>query len=258
MVQGGPDALIGTIGLGVTRPGQLALITGSSHLQFGVTAQDVSVPGLWGAYRDVVTPGRAILEGGQTSTGSIIAWLRRLAGGTLDFEQFNREAARLEPGCDGLMVLDHFQGNRTPYTDPLSRGAITGLTLAHGLPHLFRGILEGVCFGTRAIVERMGQAGFSGQEIVVGGGATASRLWLEIHADTAGLPVSVPETSEAPALGAAVLAAVGLGHYPTIDHGVAAMVRPGFRIEPDPVRARTYDDLYRRYQALYPALRTLP
>ena len=258
VVQGGPDALIGTIGLGVTRPGQLALITGSSHLQFGVTAHDVSVPGLWGAYRDVVTPGRAVLEGGQTSTGSIIAWLRRLAGGTLDLDLLNREAARLEPGCDGLLVLDHFQGNRTPYTDPLSRGAVTGLTLAHGLPHIFRGILEGICFGTRAIVDRMGQAGFAGQEIVVGGGATASRLWLEIHADTAGLPVSVPETSEAPALGAAILAAVGLGHYPTIDAGVAAMVRPGFRIEPDPVRARTYDALYRRYQALYPTLRTLP
>ena len=84
VVQGGADALIGMIGLGVARPGQLALITGSSHLQFGVTETPIHAPGVWGAYPDIVYPGRWIVEGGQTSTGSIINWLKRLTGGTLD------------------------------------------------------------------------------------------------------------------------------------------------------------------------------
>ncbi len=257
VVQGGADALIGMIGLAVARPGQLALITGSSHLQFAVGETSAHVPGLWGTYRDAVYPGRTILEGGQTSTGSVVAWLRRLGGDALDLDTLNAEAARLEPGADGLLVLDHFQGNRTPYTDPLSRGAITGLSLHHTAAHLFRAVLEGIGFGTRAIVERMAEAGSGAAEITAGGGATRSPLWLQIHADTVGLPVVVPEVAEAPSLGAAVLAAHGAGHFPTIDDGIAAMVRPGRRIEPIAANVRRYDEIYHRYAALYPAMRSL-
>ena len=257
VVQGGADALIGMIGLAVSRPGQLALITGSSHLQFAVGHAAAHVPGLWGTYQDAVYPGRTILEGGQTSTGSIIAWLRRLTGQGLDLDSLNREAALLEPGADGLLVLDHFQGNRTPYTDPLARGAITGLSLHHTAAHLFRAMLEGIGFGTRAIIDRMTEAGSGAAEITAGGGATRSPLWLQIHADTAGLPVVVPEVAEAPSLGAAVLAAHGAGHFDSIDAGIAAMVRPGRRIEPIPANVERYDAIYRRYTGLYPALKPL-
>ena len=257
VVQGGADALIGMIGLGVARPGQLALITGSSHLQFAVGEVEAHVPGLWGTYQDAVYPGRTILEGGQTSTGSIIAWLRRFLGGTGDLDALNEEAAALPPGADGVLVLDHFQGNRTPHTDPLSRGAITGLTLAHTPAHVFRAVMEGIGFGTRAILDRMAEAGASAAEITVGGGATRSPLWLQIHADTAGLPIVVPEVAEAPSLGGAVLAAHGAGVFASIDAGIAAMVRPGRRVEPNPDTAARYDALYRRYQALYPALKEI-
>ena len=154
-------------------------------------------------------------------------------------------------------MLDHFQGNRTPYTDPLSRGAITGLSLHHTAAHLFRAMLEGIGFGTRAIVDRMAAAGSGAAEITCGGGATRSPLWLQIHADTAGLPVVVPEVAEAPSLGAAVLAAHGAGHFETIDAGIAAMVRPGRRIEPIAANVERYDAIYRRYAGLYPALKPL-
>jgi len=69
--------------------------------------------------------------------------------------------------------------------------------------------------------------------------------------------VVVPEVAEAPSLGAAVLAAHGAGHFGSIDDGIAAMVRPGRRVEPDPARAARYDDIYRRYAQLYPALKPL-
>lgn len=257
VVQGGADALIGMIGLGVAHPGQLALITGSSHLQFGVTESAVHAPGIWGTYRDCVYPNRYIVEGGQTSTGSIIAWLGRLMNGTMDFDEMNRKAAALEPGCDGLLVQDHFQGNRTPYTDPLSRGAIVGLTLAHEPHHIFRAIMEGIGFGTRAILDAMATAGYRGTEITVGGGAGASDLWLQIHADTAGLPVCVPASRDAPSVGSAVLAAHGAGHFATIDDGIAAMVRPGKRIEPRTREMALYADIYHQYLALYPALKSV-
>ncbi|ROU03650.1 FGGY-family carbohydrate kinase [Histidinibacterium lentulum] len=254
VVQGGADALIGMIGLGVAKPGQLALITGSSHLQFGVTEEPLSASGVWGAYADIVYPGRYIVEGGQTSTGSIINWLGRLTGGH-DFEALNAAAAALPPGSEGLIVQDHFQGNRTPYTDPLSRGAILGLTLAHEKHHLFRAIMEGISFGTKAILEAFARAGYSATEITAGGGASASDLWMQIHADTAGLPIRIPASADAPSTGSAILAAHGAGHYASIDEGIAGMVRPGRVIEPIPANVAAYDELFRKYLALYPAAR---
>lgn len=255
VVQGGADALIGMIGLGVAQPGQLALITGSSHLLFGVTEAPLHAPGVWGAYPDIVYPGRWIVEGGQTSTGSIINWLRRMTGGTLDLAEMNRLAEALEPGCEGLIVQDHFQGNRTPYTDPLSRGAIVGLTLAHEPQHIFRAIMEGIGFGTRAILDAFRAGGYASTEITVGGGATASPLWMQIHADTAGLPVRIPASADAPSTGSAVLAAHGAGRFASIDEGIAALVRPGTSIDPRPREAAMYDEIYHKYKALYPALK---
>ncbi len=258
VVQGGVDALVGMVGLGVAKPGQLALISGSSHLQFGVTDKPIFAPGMWGAYADTIYPGRYLVEGGQTSTGSIVAWLGRLMNGTMDLDELNRKAAEVEPGSDGLIVQDHFQGNRTPYTDPLSRGAIIGLTLAHEPHHVFRAIMEGIGFGTRLILDTMAEAGYRSEEITIGGGASASPLWLQIHADTSGLPVAVPASRDAPSVGAAVLAAKGAGHFATIDDGIAAMVKPGKRIEPRKRESALYEEIYQRYRALYPALKALP
>jgi ribulose kinase len=257
VVQGGADALIGLIGLGVSKPGQLALITGSSHLQLGVTNEAVHGPGVWGAYRDIVYPNLYIVEGGQTSTGSMINWLGRLTDG-LDYDELNAKAAILEPGCDGLIVQDHFQGNRTPHTDPLSRGAIVGLTLAHEKHHLFRAMMEGIGFGTRAVLDAFRQAGYQSSEMTVGGGASASDLWLQIHADIANLPIRVPASTDAPSMGAAVLAAHGAGHFATIDEGIEAMVHPGRMIEPKAENVAKYEEIYQKYLALYPAMKGVP
>ena len=137
------------IGLGVSKPGQLALITGSSHLQFGVTDAPLHAQGVWGSYADIVYPDAGIVEGGQTSTGSIINWFRRLLG-SVDLDELNAKAALLPPGSEGLIAQDHFQGNRTPYTTPIREGLV-GRTLSHEPHHIFRAIIEGICFGTRTI-----------------------------------------------------------------------------------------------------------
>jgi len=175
--------------------------------------------------------------------------------GEFDLDALNQQAAAVAPGCDGLLVLDHFQGNRTPYVDALSRGAFVGLTLGHGLPHLFRAIIEGICFGTKAILERMAQAGFTANELTIGGGATASDLWLQIHADTTGVPVNVPQVSAAPSLGAAIFAAVGAGYFASPDEAITQMVRPGRRVEPRADQIAGYQEIYGRYAELYPALK---
>ncbi|MBC7738807.1 MAG: carbohydrate kinase, partial [Candidatus Saccharibacteria bacterium] len=192
VVQGGADAFIGMIGLGVTQPGDLAMITGSSHLHLGVADRMVHAPGIWGTYMDCVYPGRPIIEGGQTSTGSVIAWFKRNFAEHMDFDTLNTLAAAIPPGAEGLVAVDHFQGNRTPHTDPLARGAITGLTLKHTPAHIYRALVESICFGTRTIVEAFGAA-FNARRIVVAGGATRAPFWLQLHADTLGLPLELTE-----------------------------------------------------------------
>ncbi len=254
--QGGADAFIGMIGLGVTAPGEMALITGSSHLHLGVAARSVHVPGVWGTYMDAVYPDKPIIEGGQTSTGSVIAWFKRHFVSQTPFDALNEEAATIDPGCEGLVVLDHFQGNRTPYTDALSRGAITGLTLKHTPAHVYRAIVEGICLGTKLIVENFGDA-FQARRIVVAGGATHSPLWLQIHADTIGAPLELTEIPDAPALGCAILAAYGAKRFSTIEEGAMAMVRTARTIEPNAANAKRYDAVYPQYRELYHALKTV-
>lgn len=253
VVQGGADAFIGMIGLGVTQPGDLAMITGSSHLHLGVADRMVHAPGVWGTYMDCVYPGRPIIEGGQTSTGSVIAWFKRNFAEHVDFDTLNALAAAIPPGAEGLVAVDHFQGNRTPHTDPLARGAITGLTLKHTQAHIYRALVESVCFGTRAIVETFGAA-FTARRIVVAGGATRAPFWLQLHADTLGLTLELTEEPEACALGSAILAAHGAGHFPSIDAACTAMVRTARRIEPDMASHAAYAGIYARYKAAYPAL----
>ena len=257
VVQGGADAFIGMVGLGITEPGEMAMITGSSHLHLGVAAKPVDKAGMWGTYVDAAYPGKPIIEGGQTSTGSIIAWFKRNFAPNTSYDELNETASPLEPGAEGLVVLDHFQGNRTPYTDAASRGAITGLTLKHTPGHVFRAIIEGICLGTRPIIESFGDA-FAAKRIVVAGGPTKSRLWLQIHADTIGVPLELTEVSTAPALGCGILAAYGTGRFTTIEEGCKAMVRRQTIIEPDRRRTKLYErEIYPDYCALYGALKAV-
>lgn len=253
VAQGGADAFIGMLGLGVIRPGSLAFITGSSHLLLGLSDAPFHGRGIWGTYTGALLPGMHVVEGGQTSTGSAINWFKRNFAADASYACLDGEAAAVAPGADGLTALDHFQGNRTPFTDPHSRGAFGGLSLGHGRGHLFRALLESVAMGSRLILDSFESGGFNAAELVLSGGVTNSPLWLQIHADVIGRPINLTEVADAPALGSAILAAVGSGHYGSITEGVSAMVRRTRTIEPNLAAHRCYDEPFARYQMFYGA-----
>ncbi len=257
VAQGGADAFIAMIGLGVVRPGKMAFITGSSHLHLGLADHAFHGRGIWGTYADALLPGYHVVEGGQTSTGSIVAWLKRLLDPAVGYDRLNAEAAALPPGSDGLIVQDHFQGNRTPHTDPLSRGAITGLTLSHGRAHLFRAMMEGIAYGTELILETQRANGYRPDELVIAGGVTNSDLWMQIHADVSGLPLTVTRVADAPALGSAILAATAGGAYGSIAEASEAMVHVERRVEPDMSAHAAYQPSYEAYRLAYEANRTI-
>jgi ribulose kinase len=155
------------------------------------------------------------------------------------------------PGADGLVVRDDWQGNRSPYKNPQARGAIAGLSLAHGPGHVFRAIYEATACGTRHILADASAHGLKVERIFLGGGGARSALWLQIHADILKKPVHLARESEACALGSAMAAAVAAGAYAGFDEAASAMVAIEKRVEPNPGNAGVYDDLFAKYVELY-------
>jgi ribulose kinase len=267
VIQGGPDAFVGMIGLGCIHPGQLCLITGSSHLHCVVTSHPTTAPGTWGAYRGAPLPGLHFAEGGQAATGSTLRWAKeRLFGGdnnqqndeAISYMVLDEHAAAIPPGANGLVALETFQGSRTPVTDPLARGALIGLTLSHTRAHVWRAMLEAVCFGTRACIEGLEAAGHPCDEIILAGGVTRSDMWLQMHADVTGKTVLVCENCDAPLLGSAILASVGVGIHKTVEDAVNDMVRVSRRIYPNQEVADQYDRLYKDiYSTVFEAVKPI-
>ena len=243
------------IGLGCIHPTQLCLITGSSHLHCVVTEKPTTAKGSWGAYKGAPLEGTNFAEGGQSSTGSIIRWAKNIFGSNLDYNILDDEAAMIPPGSDGLVALETFQGSRTPITDPLARGALVGLTLSHTRGHIWRALMEAVCFGTRACVDGLASAGHDCTEIIMAGGTTRSPLWLQMHADVTGKPVVLCENVDAPLLGCAILASVGVGIHASVEDAVHLMVRTSKRVNPRRQEAETYTNLYNKiYSTISPAI----
>ena len=249
------DAYAGALGLGVVEPGALALITGSSHVIIGHAAEPVHDPGFWGAYTDALIPGLYTVEAGQASTGSVVAWFKNRFADGADYDELNDLARDVPVGSDGLLVLDYFQGSRSPHADPHARGAISGLSLSHGVGHVFRALIESVCYGTEDILRTLREHDFVPKLTVVSGGPANSELWMQIHADVANLPITFAEVNEGPVLGSAIQASVGAGIHPDLATAAKSMVRLGATIEPDAARHEEYRFWVDRYQELYGAIR---
>lgn len=254
VVQGAIDAHAAAIGMNTLNAGQLGIILGTSTCHMAMSDNGVFGTGSWGPYPDSPMPGLWTLEGGQTSTGSIVRWVEQIAGGGRGLSELEALAAAVGPGAGGLLALDYWQGNRSPRQDPLASGVFAGLTLSHNAGHLLRAVYEATTFGTRHILEDMVAHGFRPCELVISGGGTQSRLWLQLHADICNLPVVLTSEPEAAALGAVICAAVGAGAFPDLRSAAAAMVQQRERIAPDPAAREQYDERYRHYLATYEVL----
>ncbi len=264
VAQGGIDAYLGMLGMGATGDGDVAVIVGSSTCHLAQSKQGVFGSGAAGCYPDATVEGLYTIEAGQTATGSILDWYRRhFAGneqaeaarrGVSVYEVLDEQAAAVPAGSEGLVVRDDWQGNRSPFKNPGARGAIVGLSLAHGPGHLFRALYEATACGTRHILEDAQKHGLSVDRVFLGGGGARSALWLQIHADVLNRPIHLTRETESCALGAAMSAAVGAGLFPDFDAAARAMVAIERVIPPNPENIPVYDELFGRYVATYHAL----
>jgi FGGY-family pentulose kinase len=264
VAQGGIDAYVGMFGLGATSAGDVAVIVGSSTCHLAQSRAEVFGSGAAGCYPDATVEGLYTIEAGQTATGSILDWYRRhFAGreqaeaerrGVHVYQVLDEEAALIPAGAEGLIVRDDWQGNRSPYKNPQARGAIVGLSLAHGPGHVFRALYEATACGTRHILADAATHGLAVERIFVGGGGARSALWLQIHADVLKQPVHLTRESESCALGSAMSAAVAAGAYRDFDEAARAMVAIEKTVEPNPANDGVYDELFGQYVELYKRL----
>lgn len=264
---GGGDAFVGLLGQGVTQPGDLGIVMGSSNVLSALATAEIHFPGIFGSFPDAVIPGLNLMEGGQVSTGSVLAWFKRnfatgaaveaAARGLSVYQLLDEEAAQVPPGAEGLMVLDYFQGNRTPHTDSTARGAIWGLSLQSGRAQVFRALMEGIAYGMEDILQTFRGHGFQVERIIASGGATHSPLFMQIYTDVCGQPLQITREPEASLLGSAVVAAAGAGLYPDLPTAAQQMVTIERQFTPDPLRHAEYAFFVRQYQDTYQQLRNL-
>jgi xylulokinase len=255
VVGGSGDQASNAVGLGAVVPGIAAMSVGTSGVIFTPTAGPAIEPRGWLQAFCHAVPGTWHLMGVTMSAAGSLKWLRDELAPDKSWAELTALAEPIAPGSEGLIFLPYLSGERAPYPDPLARGAFIGLTVRHGLGHMVRAVLEGVAFSLRDVFALMSEVAPEPlRELRASGGGTNSALWKQIIADVLGVPISLTRTAEGVATGAAILAAVAAGWYPTVGEACEAMVEVTDTTEPGP-DAGAYDAAYEVYRSLYPALK---
>ena len=237
---------------------------------------DHLVAGICGQVDGSVIPGMLGLEAGQSAFGDLLAWFRQMlewpvqalgeskvlsAGQLADFRQelsdnllrqLTEAAAALDPAESQVLALDWVNGRRTPDANQALKGALMGLTMGTSAPQVFRALVEAICYGSKQIVERFESEGIPIKQVIgIGGVAKKSAFVMQTLADVLDRPIKIAVSEQAPALGAAMYAAVAAGLYPDVLSAQRAL-GSGFAetYTPQPTRVADYAARYRQYQAL--------
>lgn len=207
------DAAAEALSVGVTRPGDMMLMYGSTIFIVVLTDTRVRDPRLW--YAPWLFEGGHASAAGLATSGTLTHWFRDRFARDLDpahaFEALAREAEGSPPGANGLLFLPYFSGERTPIHDPLAKGCLFGLDLTHTRGDVYRAILEGIANGTHHVIETCRAAGQAPRRLLAVGGGTKNRVWRQATSDVSGLDQILCETTVGASYGDAFLAAMAIG-----------------------------------------------
>ncbi len=249
LVSGAHDQYAVALGAGACNDGDILIGSGTSWVVTSIAdgpdfpsglAQSVSaVPGKWGSLWSL------------SSGGVCLEWWRKKLtvdadGSLLPFDTINEEVANRKAAEDGLFFYP-FTGRATN-VQRFQKASFVGLDLSHDRFHMARAIMEGVAFQIVWTMRNF-RAKPSKEGIKLAGGASKSPLWCQMVADIANLPVRIPETADLACVGAAIMAGVGCGMYESAQSGYEKLAVADRVIQPDPVQAGIYKELFSRYQA---------
>lgn len=258
------DAHAAVPGAGVTEPGRMVLILGTSTCHMILDRAKHLVPGISGVVEDGILPGLFGYEAGQVGVGDIFEWYveHELAAvykhnakvrGISPYQLLEEEAAKLKPGESGLLALDWWNGCRTPLVDANLSGLLIGMTLGTRAPDIYRALIEATAFGTQIIVETFEQNGVEVDELVACGGlAERNKLLLQIYADVTGRAFVEGGSGHTSALGAAMFGAYAAGEYASLTDAAKHMF-PAKLVshQPHAQNHATYQKLFAEYRTLH-------
>ena len=254
---GGGDQAAGAVGVGAVEPGIVGLTVGTSGVIFATTPSALIEPeGRLHAFCHAV-PGMWHFMGVMLSAAGSLQWYRDSLAPDMSFDDLLKEAESAPAGSEGLQFLPYLSGERTPYPDPLARGAFIGLTLRHSRAHMTRAVLEGVSFGLKDSFKLIQNAGLDAiTQVRASGGGTKGTLWRQILASVLEAELVTVNTTEGAAYGAALLAGVGAGAWPDVASACKSSIKITGSTLPDTSQRETYRKSYSLYQELYPGLKS--
>ena len=160
-------------------------------------------------------------------------------------------------GENQVFYLPYLMGERSPHNDPKARATFTGMTMDTTREEMTQAVLEGVAFGLRDSLEVARSLGIRIERTKICGGGAKSPLWKKIIANVMNLKVDVIESEEGPGYGGAILAAVGCGEYASVEDAAGKLVKVIETVEPDAQLVEKYEERYRKFRKIYPAMKEL-
>jgi xylulokinase len=253
---GGGDQAAQAVGVGAVEPGIVGLTVGTSGVVFATTPLALIEPeGRLHAFCHAV-PGLWHFMGVMLSAAGSLQWYRDTLAPNMSFDGLLEEAESVPAGSEGLQFLPYLSGERTPYPDPLARGAFIGLTIRHHRAHMTRAVLEGVSFGLKDSFTLIQNAGLGAiTQVRASGGGTKGALWRQILASVLAAELVTVNTTEGAAYGAAILSGVGAGAWIDVASACKVCIKITGSTQPEPSQVDAYRKAYPLYQELYPALK---
>jgi len=259
VVGGAGDNAAGAVGTGVVAPGRAMTTIGTSGTVFAYADKPMMDEKARVYTFCMAVPGAWHFMGSVNSAGNSLKWYRNLFyTEDTEYEQINKDAMSSAPGANNLIYMPYLTGEQSPHFDLQCRAGFVGLSNTHTKADITRAVMEGITYALRDVLTAIRESGIEPEVMRMCGGGSKSPFWRQLMADIYNMQVVLPDmnSENAAALGAAILAAVGTGMYPTVadacDHIIK--MRAG-SYNPDPAVRTQYDKTYAAFDKLYPQLK---
>lgn len=264
VVGGAGDQAAGAVGNGIVREGVVSSTIGTSGVVFAHTDKiSIDPRGRVHTFCHAV-PGCWHIMGVTQGAGLSLKWFRdNFCSNEMETAKLlsqdpyilmDKQAETVPPGANGVIYLPYLMGERTPHLNPDCRGIFYGLSAMHTRKDLLRAVMEGVGYSLMDCMEIINEMGIYPSEVRASGGGGKSPLWRQMQCDMFSCEVTTVNSSEGPALGVAILAAVGTGIYNSVPEACDAIISTQKRIHPCTENHAIYASGHKQYQAIYKAL----
>jgi xylulokinase len=255
VVAGAGDNAAAAVGTGVVKNGLAFTTIGTSGVVYAHSDKAAIDPQGRVHTFCCAVPGAWHVMGVTQAAGLSLKWFRNNFTAGESYAELDEKAAQIPAGANRLLFLPYLMGERTPHLDPDCRGAFIGLSAVHTKYDLLRAVMEGVIYSLKDCLDILKEMGLGIDRMYACGGGAKSPFWRQMLADVFGLPVLTVKCVDGPALGAAVLAAVGTGLYSDVPSASGAMLKDDELQVPAAERTAEYIKYYGIYRELYPALK---